>query len=56
MSVPAQTLDREHDTFLKLVRANARRWPDKIAVREKDYGIWQSYTWREYYEQARVAI
>ena len=54
MSLSAQTLDREHDTFPKLIRANARRWPDKIAVREKDYGIWQSYTWREYYEQARL--
>ncbi len=54
MSISAQTLDREHDTFPKLIRVNARRWPDKIAVREKDYGIWQSYTWREYYEQARL--
>ncbi len=54
MSVPAKTLDREHDTFPKLIRANAQRWPDKIAVREKDYGIWQSYTWRDYYEQGRL--
>ncbi len=54
MSAPAQVLDREHDTFPKLVRANARRWPDKIAIREKDYGIWQSYTWRDYYEQGRL--
>jgi long-chain acyl-CoA synthetase len=54
MSVSAQTLDREHDTFPKLIRANAQRWPDKIAVREKDYGIWQSYTWRDYYEQGRL--
>ena len=27
---------------------------DKVAIREKDYGIWQSYTWREYLEQARL--
>lgn len=36
MSVPAQSLDREHDTFPKLIRANAQRWPDKVAIREKD--------------------
>jgi len=54
MSIPAQTLDPAHDTFPKLIRANAQRWPDKIAVREKDYGIWQSYTWRDYYEQGRL--
>jgi long-chain acyl-CoA synthetase len=47
-------LDPEQDTFPKLVRRNAERFPDKVAVREKDYGIWQSYTWREYYEQARL--
>jgi long-chain acyl-CoA synthetase len=23
-------------------------------MREKDYGIWQSYTWRDYYEQGRL--
>jgi len=42
------------DTFPKLVRLNAKRFPQKIAIREKDYGIWQSYTWRDYFEQARL--
>jgi long-chain acyl-CoA synthetase len=42
------------DTFPKLVRLNAERFPQKIAIREKDYGIWQSYTWRDYFEQARL--
>ena len=54
MSISAQTLDRERDTFPKLIRANAQRFPDKVAIREKDYGIWQSHTWREYYEQGRL--
>ena len=45
--------DRRADTFPKLVRLNAERFPDKIAVREKDYGIWQAYTWRDYFEQSR---
>jgi len=50
----SQALDPERDTFPKLVRLNAERRPRKIAIREKDYGIWQSYTWRDYYEQARL--
>ena len=41
------------DTFPKLVRGNARRFPEKVAIREKDYGIWQSYTWRDYHEHGR---
>jgi len=49
-----EATDRRADTFPKLVRLNAERVPDKVAIREKDYGIWQSYTWRDYYEQSRL--
>ena len=44
-------LDPALDTFPKLVRKNVERFPDKIAIREKEFGIWQRYTWREYLEQ-----
>jgi long-chain acyl-CoA synthetase len=43
----------DHDTFPKLCRANAMRMADKVAIREKDLGIWQSHTWREYFERSR---
>ena len=46
-------LDPAGDSFPKLVLANVERFGDKVAIREKDYGIWQSYTWREYFEQGR---
>ncbi len=46
-------LDPGLDTFPKLAVRNARRWPRKVAIREKDLGIWQSYTWSQYLEQAR---
>jgi len=46
--------DVEDETFPKLVKVNAERFPRKVAIREKDYGIWQSYTWREYFEQSRL--
>jgi long-chain acyl-CoA synthetase len=42
------------DTFPKLLRRNAERFPGKVAVREKDFGIWQSYTWGDYLEQSRL--
>ena len=42
------------DTFPKLARSHADRMPRKIAIREKDYGIWQSHTWRDYFDRARL--
>ena len=49
-----QALDPDRDTFPKLVRGNAEHRGPKVAIREKDYGIWQSYTWREYFAEARL--
>ena len=42
------------ETFPRLVRENARTRGNRVAIREKDYGIWQSYTWAEYFEQGRL--
>src|SRR5207248_1299706 len=35
------------DTFPKLLLEHARQRPDRPAIREKDYGIWQSWSWAE---------
>ncbi len=51
---PVDALEPGLDTFPKLVERNARQFPRKVAIREKDYGIWQSYTWRDYFEQSRL--
>jgi long-chain acyl-CoA synthetase len=51
---PAPVLDSALDTFPKLAARNAQRFPRKVAIREKDLGIWQAYTWSEYLEQARL--
>jgi len=41
-------------TFPNLLLENVRKYGDrKDAIREKDYGVWQSYTWTEYLEQVR---
>ena len=44
----------QHDTFPKLLARNAERFGDrKIAMREKEFGIWQEFTWREYHEHVK---
>ena len=47
-------LDPSPDTFPRLALQNARRLSGKVAIREKHLGIWQSYTWSQYAEQARL--
>jgi long-chain acyl-CoA synthetase len=37
----------DSDTFPKLLLEHARLRPDRLANREKDYGIWQSWSWAE---------
>ena len=46
--------DSTTDTFPKLALHNAGRLSGKVAIREKHLGIWQSYTWSQYAEQARL--
>jgi long-chain acyl-CoA synthetase len=41
------------DTLPKLLRHNAARWGGEVATREKDLGIWTTYSWAE--TEARVA-
>jgi long-chain acyl-CoA synthetase len=53
-STSASALDPGRDTFPKLVRDNAQRLADKVAIREKDFGIWQAYTWSQYFDHARL--
>lgn len=36
-----------YDTFPKLLRQNAERIGRRPAMREKDFGIWQSWSWAE---------
>ncbi|MGE5189876.1 MAG: AMP-binding protein, partial [Gemmatimonadota bacterium] len=43
-----------HDTFPKLLARNAARYGSrKIAMREKEFGIWQEFNWQEYHEHVR---
>ena len=40
-----------YDTLPKLLKLNAERWPDDVAAREKDLGIWKRYSWADTYSR-----
>ncbi len=42
------------DTFPKLLMHNAKARGTRPAIREKDYGIWQAWTWAQTYESVRA--
>ncbi len=46
-------LPEREDTFPKLLVQNAERLGNQIALREKEFGIWQSFTWKEYHDRVR---
>lgn len=41
------------NTLPRQLRENAKIFGDKMALREKRFGIWQSITWKGYYERVR---
>src|SRR5688500_10194355 len=42
------------DTFPKLLMHHARERGGKPAIREKDLGIWQTWTWRDFADEVRA--
>ncbi|GBD29579.1 Long-chain-fatty-acid--CoA ligase FadD15 [bacterium HR32] len=45
---------RALDTFPKRLLHNAERFGDRVAFREKEFGIWQEITWRQYLEHVQA--
>ncbi len=41
------------ETIPQLVAANHQRWADRTAMCMKKFGIWQGYSWRDYYENVK---
>ena len=39
---------RQDDTILARLAQNAAEVPNQVAMRERDHGIWQEYTWADY--------
>jgi len=45
---------KTHDTFPKLLVRNAEVFGDrKVAMREKEFGIWQDFSWKEYHDHVK---
>ena len=42
---------RRDDHLMTHLAANARDHGDRVAMRERDHGIWQEYTWADYLER-----
>ncbi len=42
------------DTFPKRLLHNAQRFGDRVAFREKEFGVWQEITWRQYLEHVQA--
>ncbi|MBI3444953.1 MAG: long-chain fatty acid--CoA ligase [Magnetospirillum sp.] len=42
------------DTFPKALAHNAARWPSDIAMREKEFGIWNAFSWADYLEKVKT--
>ena len=40
-------------TLARLLQRNARDLHDRPAIREKDRGIWQTWSWRQYHDEVR---
>ena len=47
-------MEERTDTFPRLLLHHARVRPDHPATREKDLGIWQTWTWREVADEVRA--
>ncbi|HEV2900865.1 MAG TPA: AMP-binding protein [Pseudaminobacter sp.] len=54
MVTTAATAGMNLDTFPKYLLLNAQRFGGRPAMRHKDYGIWQSWTWSEQLEEIRA--
>jgi long-chain acyl-CoA synthetase len=53
MRMVATALAGDMNTFPKYLLRNAERLGDRPAMRHKDFGIWQSWTWREQLDEVR---
>jgi long-chain acyl-CoA synthetase len=47
-------MEDRQDTFPRLLLHHARVRPDRPATREKDLGIWQTWTWRQVADEVRA--
>ena len=54
MDSTASAAERPLDTFPKYLLWNAERFAARPAMRHKNYGIWQSWTWKQQLDEVRA--
>ncbi len=50
----SEAVPNHGETFPKLLLYNAARRGARPSIREKDYGIWQTWTWAEELDEVRA--
>ena len=54
LKAPEPGVDIGRDTLPALLKKNAEKFGGgKVALREKEFGIWQDVTWQDYYEHVK---
>jgi long-chain acyl-CoA synthetase len=54
-ALPVETEITPDLTLPKLLLRNARKWGDqKVAMREKEFGLWHPFTWQDYLENVKL--
>lgn len=43
----------DKNTFPKILQHNANHWPNDIAMREKEFGIWNEFSWLDYQNRVK---
>lgn len=46
-------MEAKNHTIPKLLRKSAQKFANKVALREKDLGIWQNIAWDQYYKNVK---
>lgn len=42
------------ETIPGLIKRNYEKWGDRqVSIRDKDFGLWQEYTWKDTYEKVK---
>ena len=54
MTAVAQQTSTKVTTVASRVRDRAAEMPDRVAMREKDFGIWQEVSWADYWNHAEL--
>ena len=54
MAVAEETASTRLETFPAVLLRNADQWRDRPALREKDLGIWQTWSWGDTLEEVRA--